>query len=158
MLTQKRLREVLHYDPETGSFTFARGARKGRAAGTAHDARGFLKVSIDNERHLLHRLAWLWMTGTLPRWNIAHVNGDRSDNRWSNLREGDRSQKRAHRPLLAEPAGQPGVWRVGDHFDAMVEVEGQRVNIGSFAKAQEAARVAKITVEKARRRAAALGR
>ena len=63
MLTRKRLREKLRYDPTTGIFTFARGKRRGMVAGTTHDARGFLKVSIDTERHLLHRLAWLWMTG-----------------------------------------------------------------------------------------------
>lgn len=57
MLTQERLREVLHYDPDTGIFTFVKGRRKGKVAGTRHDGRGFLKVSIDNERHLLHRLA-----------------------------------------------------------------------------------------------------
>ena len=59
MLTQTRLREVLHYDPATGIFTFVKGRRKGTIAGTRHDGRGFLRVSIDNERHLLHRLAWL---------------------------------------------------------------------------------------------------
>lgn len=57
MLTQKRLRSKLHYDPMTGIFTWAKGARKGQVAGTAHDARGFLKVSIDDKRHPLHRLA-----------------------------------------------------------------------------------------------------
>lgn len=56
MLTQKRLREVLHYNPEAGIFRFAKGTRKGKVAGTLHDDRGFPKVSIDNERHMLHRL------------------------------------------------------------------------------------------------------
>lgn len=138
MLTQKRLREVLRYDPDTGIFTFAKGRRKGKVAGTRHDGRGFLKVSIDNERHLLHRLAWLWMTGTMPRWRIDHINGDHDDNRWSNLREGDRMQKGRHRAPHREPTGVPGVWRVGDWFEAMVEVEGVTINLGSFLTAKEA--------------------
>ena len=83
MLTQKRLREKLRYDPETGIFTFAKGKRRGKVAGTAHDARGFLKVLIDNERHLLRRL---WMTGMHAPVSVEHINGDRSDNQWVNLR------------------------------------------------------------------------
>lgn len=138
MLTQKRLREILHYDPETGIFTFTTGRRKGKVAGAQHDARGLLKVSIDNRRHLLHRLAWLWMTGTLPRSNVEHINGDQADNRWVNLRESERSQKAAHRAAWREPTAIRGVWKVAERFEAMVEVSGVTMNLGSFATADEA--------------------
>ena len=97
MLTQKRLRSVLRYEPQTGIFTWTRGQRKGKVAGTTHDARGFLKVAIDGKRYLLHRLAWLWMTGLMPRWNVEHIDGNHANNRWSNLREGDRIQPKPHR-------------------------------------------------------------
>jgi len=121
MLTQKRLREVVHYDPKTGIFTRARGKRKGQFGGTAHDARGFLKMSIDNKRYLLHHLAWLWMTGALPQSNIEHINGDRRDNRWVNLREGARAQKVGYRPPRREPTGINGVFKVGDRFEALLQ-------------------------------------
>ena len=103
MLTQRQLREVMSYDPMTGVFTWTKGKRKGKIAGTPHDARGFAKVAIANERHLLHRLAWLWMTGAMPRWDVIHANGDRRDNGWANLREGDRMQHRASRASRREP-------------------------------------------------------
>lgn len=145
MLTQKRLHQVLHYDPGTGSFTFARGRRKGKVAGTRHDDRGFLKVAIDGERHLLHRLAWLWMTGAMPRWNVEHINGDHGDNRWANLREGDRMQKRTHRAPRREPAGIPGVWYVGERFEAVMDIAGVTRNIGTFAtQAEASAAIAKV--------------
>jgi hypothetical protein len=154
MLTQKRLREVLNYDPATGIFNFAQGRRKGKTAGTQHDDRGFMKVAIDGERHLLHRLAWLWMTGMMPRWNIEHRDRDRTNNRWSNLRESVRSQKRQHRPTLVEPTHLNGVWRAGDRFEAMIEVDGIRLNLGSFATADLAADVVRITLQSARARQA----
>ena len=154
MLTQKRLREVLNYDPSTGIFTFAKGRRKGDVAGTQHDVRGFMKVAIDGERHLLHRLAWLWMTGMMPRWNIEHCDRDRTNNRWSNLREGVRGQKRQHRPTLVEPTHRNGVWRAGDKFEAMIEVDGIRLNLGRFTTADLAADAVRITLQNARARQA----
>jgi hypothetical protein len=85
MLTQKRLCDVLHYDAETEIFTWTKGDRRSKIAGTVHDDRGYLNVSVDNKRYPLHRLAWLWMTGFHARSTMGHVNGDHGDNRWANL-------------------------------------------------------------------------
>lgn len=100
MLTQKRLHEILRFDPQTGVFMWRSGKRKGQVAGTRHDERGDLKVSIDDRRDLLHRLAWLWMTGAMPRWDIMHRNGDHSDNSWGNLVEGNRMQHASERGAM----------------------------------------------------------
>ena len=152
MLTQRRLMEVLTYNPETGVFTWKKGARRGKVAGTRHDERGFLKVSIDNERHLLHRLAWLWMKGTSNRWSVVHRNGDHSDNRWSNLRDGDRGQKKQYRPPGREPTNILGVSQVGDRFEAMIDHQGKVFNLGSFISAEEARVAIAVTFERARAR------
>ena len=133
MLTQKRLREVLHCNPDTGSFTWAKGRRAGNAAGTLHDDRGCLKVAIDVERHLLRRLAWLWMTGAMPRCTIKHVDGNRGNNTWANLREGDRSQKDGRRGPFHEPTGIEGIWGVGTRFEAAIAADGLVLSLGTFA-------------------------
>ncbi|MBL4927780.1 HNH endonuclease [Fuscibacter oryzae] len=152
MLTQQRLRQVLDYDPDTGVFTFVKGSRKGRIAGTRHDDRGFLKVSIASHYHLLHRLAWLWMTGTMPRSNIEHINGDRSDNRWKNLREAGRSQKEQHCPPRPEPTATRGVWKIGDAFEAMVLLDEAVINLGRFETEELAAAAIKSVYARARKR------
>jgi hypothetical protein len=65
-LTWGRLRQVLHYDPETGIFTrLIRTCRKiapGSVAG-GYRADGYLRIAIDGNRYYGHRLAWFWMTG-----------------------------------------------------------------------------------------------
>lgn len=150
MLTQKRLRSVMCYDPQTGIFAWSRGERKGKVAGTKHDARGFLKVSIDGERYLLHRLAWLWMTGLMPRWNVMHIDGNHANNQWSNLHEGDRIQPEPFRAPWSEPAGLAGAYQTGDTFAAMVQAEGIVLNLGTFATAKDASAAAIGAVRKAK--------
>lgn len=138
MLTQAQLRRVLRYDPATGIFRWARGCRKGKAAGTVHDARGFLKVSIAGQRYFLHRLAFLWMTGAMPRSNVEHIDGVRQNNQWQNLREGQRSQKRAYRAPYREPTGYAGIFWVEGRYDASVKASGIILNIGTFPTFDEA--------------------
>ena len=85
-LTQQRLKEVLHYDPETGVFTWAIGrpkAAKNSIAGGFTD-RGYLAICIDGVKHRAHRLAWLYVYGVYPD-QIDHQNHVKNDNRIINL-------------------------------------------------------------------------
>lgn len=155
MLTQAKLRQVLHYEPQTGVFTWTKGLKKGSVAGTVHDERGFLKVSIASKRYLLHRLAFLWMTGAMPRSNVEHIDGNHQNNSWQNLREGERSQKRAYRPTYREPTAIQGVYQIGDRFEAMIPVQGIVLNVGAFPTAQaagEAIRALRRNADKKRRK------
>lgn len=89
-LTPERLRELLHYDPETGVFTWiAERRRKVKAGDVAGCKRTgeYIKIRIDYQLHLAHRLAWLYVHGVWPKRFIDHINCDRSDNRIANLRE-----------------------------------------------------------------------
>lgn len=138
MLTQKRLHEVLHYNPQTGIFRWRTGKRKGQIAGTRHDERGYLKVSIKNRRYFLHRLAWLWMTGAMPRWDIMHRNGDHGDNSWSNLVEANRMQRSSTRGNMREPTGVEGVWSVGNRFEATMPTSTALLSLGTFGTIDEA--------------------
>src|SRR6266850_3791104 len=94
MITAERLHEVLHYEPSTGILRWkitAGGAVTGKVAGNV-TIRGYRLVSIDGQRYMSHRLAWLYMTGSWPKEEIDHRNGMGSDNAWNNLREATHSE------------------------------------------------------------------
>lgn len=101
MLTQQRVRDLLSYNPDTGTFVWikptARRVRVGDLAGY-NDGGGYLRVSIDGKKIKNHRLVWLYVYGYLPDGDIDHINGIKDDNRISNLRfvsHKDNSRNRA---------------------------------------------------------------
>jgi hypothetical protein len=47
---------------------------------------GFLHIEINGQDYLAHELAWLLMTGELPPSEIEHIDGDKLNNAWANLR------------------------------------------------------------------------
>ena len=87
MITQERLKELLHYCPETGVFTHIKprkGIRVGEIAGTKSSL--YVVLRIDGKLYKAHRLAFLYMTGSLPLRDVDHINQVRIDNGWINLR------------------------------------------------------------------------
>lgn len=83
MLTAERARQLLTYDPTTGEL---RRSNSGAIAGTVR-ADGYRQVSIDGRLYRAHRVAWLMHTGAWPEMEIDHINMDRLDNRFANLRD-----------------------------------------------------------------------
>lgn len=89
MITHDRLKELLHYNPDTGVFTnrVRRGgnALAGGIAGCITN-KGYVHIRIDGKDYQAHRLAWLYVYGEFPKIEIDHINHIRSDNRISKLR------------------------------------------------------------------------
>jgi hypothetical protein len=89
-LTAERLRELLHYNPETGVFTW-RVAPNGRvpAGSTAGSptAKGYCGIKVDGRYYLAHRLAWFHTHGRWPKAELDHADGVRFNNAIGNLRE-----------------------------------------------------------------------
>lgn len=91
MLTQKQLKETLHYNPETGMFTWltvnSNRVKIGGLAGWLDKTTGYSRININKKSYQAHRLAFLYMSGRWPKHEIDHDNHIRNDNRWPNLSE-----------------------------------------------------------------------
>lgn len=88
ILSAKRLREILDYNPETGVFRWkvmlAHRRKPGDAAGSL--THGYIEIGIENQSYRAHHLAWLYIHGKLPEGMIDHIDGNRANNAIANLR------------------------------------------------------------------------
>ncbi len=101
MLTQERLKEVLLYNPLTGEFIwklYKAGVTYNSVAGAKH-CKGYIRIRVDGVSYLAHRLVWLYVTGSWPLNQIDHANGNRTDNRFYNLREATATQQKGNTKL-----------------------------------------------------------
>ena len=88
------LKNFFCYDPESGVFT--RRKKWGRQnvgdpVGSI-SPQGYVQVGVGGRTYGAHRLAWLYVTGSFPDGEIDHINRNRSDNRFKNLRAVTRSE------------------------------------------------------------------
>lgn len=143
ILTAARLREVLHYNPETGAFTwrfaYCRKIKAGAKAGTT-GKNGYVEIRVDGGKYRAHRLAVLYMTGNWPVDGVDHANRVNSDNRYTNLRQCTRSQNNSNRRVIRETAtGVKGVSPDGSgKYRARVASNGARRLVGVFETVDEA--------------------
>lgn len=139
-LTQARLKELLHYDPETGVFVWVSGELAGIRAGTSR-ASDYVSIMISGKKYLGHRLAWLFVYGSFPAKIIDHINGAKPDNRIKNLRECSYAQNFWNtNKRVTNKSGFKGVDRFKQMcmWRARITVNGKRKQIGLFDTAKEA--------------------
>lgn len=141
-LTQERLRELIAYEPITGRFIWTKARRSvtvGKEAGTIN-SRGYRNLCIDGTLYLAHRVAWFYMHGVWPE-QIDHINGNKADNRWENLREctaAENGQNLALNPR--NKVGLPGVFfnNTRNRWQASIQIAGKPKYLGRYKTAEEA--------------------
>lgn len=142
--TKELIREYMHYDPETGHFTWIKNTGNknliGDRAGVL-DARGYIAISFFNYKTTAHRLAFLYMEGAFPPEFVDHINHIKHDNRWSNLRKVSKRQNEMNRGVQANNmSGFTGVtWHSGTKkWRATIQVNGKQVSLGLWKDKEEA--------------------
>lgn len=159
-LTQEYVRSLFEYDPETGVLTWKERPREhfateqswrlmnkrcaGKVAGSLHQGKGsYLAICLKGVKFLVHRLIWVWVTGEWPD-EVDHINGDRADNRFCNLRNVSRAENMKNKRLSsANKSGVTGVvWhKAAGKWVAQIRVSGQQYHLGVFETVEEAANV-----------------
>ena len=138
-LTAERLRELLHYDSDTGVFRWAtsRGRKYcgGEVAGSPC-GKGYLQIRVDNRLYKAHRLAWLHVKGAWPSNQIDHIDGNKSNNAIANLREANHSQNGQNKRRV-RPDSKSGIMGVTwvqsrEKWRAYIRIEGKLKQLGYF--------------------------
>lgn len=142
LLSVERLKELLHYNPDSGVFTWVgAGYRQERRIGSVAgclDPTGYIRIGIDGTQYWAHRLAWLYVKGEQPNGVIDHWNRIKSDNRISNLRDVTHQaniQNMASREGRSLPRG---VSKKRSKYVSGITIDGKRVHLGTFITPEEA--------------------
>lgn len=160
-LSHARLLEVLHYCPSIGAFwwktrpdiTHLNRIHNSKFAGKMagrRNSKGYGVIKIDGTDHLIHRLAWFYMTGSEPSAEIDHENTRRLDNAFDNLREATRAQNVANTGMRSNnTTGFKGVFKTkSGRFKSQIKRNRNSDYLGTFDTPEEAhAAFAKRAVE-----------
>lgn len=155
------LRRLIDYNPSTGEIRWKKrpvwmfshgmhgsaknaevwnGKHAGQVAGHI-TFQGYVAVSIFKNRYLVHRLAWVIVSGKSPGDQIDHINGDRLDNSIANLRDVSISENCRNQALQRRSKARcHGVrWHKRDRaWTAHIKTNGVQKHLGTFASEQAA--------------------
>lgn len=145
LLTQKALKALLHFDPNSGIFTWISARPRihvGMVAGCLMPE-GYIRITVDGHRVMAHQLAWLYMTGDYIVRGIDHKDTNRANNKWINLRRATRSQNNMNAGLRSDNStGFKGVsikrGKSSKRYCAQIGLTGHPNHIGYFRTAEEA--------------------
>lgn len=155
--SQDMLRQLLLYNPETGKLFWlprspelfvtrrAYGIWNARYPGTeaftATCEYGYKIGAIYDRTMKAHRVIWCIVTGEWPAHEVDHINGDRSDNRFRNLRAVSRQENRLNvKERIDNTSGRTGVHfhKNSKKWYATIKVAGKSRHLGVYATFEEA--------------------
>jgi hypothetical protein len=145
-LTAETVRSMLRIDLKDGKLYWIvpHGRWKDRPAGKLAGClrKGYRYIHIGGENHFGHRLAWLIEHGSWPARALDHINGERDDNRPSNLRLATVAENNQNQHGLPahNTSGLRGVsWDAArGKWTSRISVMGRSLNLGRFDDKEQA--------------------
>ena len=146
VITAHELQQIANYDSSTGVFTWkvtrSTRAQAGKEFGS-WDLYGYKTARISGKSYKLHRLAWLYVHGSMPVNDIDHINGIRHDNRIENLRDVTRKTNLENQTKINKQKKHTSL--IGAYFDerkksfyARISINNKSVHLGTFSNEQQA--------------------
>lgn len=109
MLTQEYIKKIISYNPDTGecfwldrpksdfiderAWKIFHSRYAGKKAGSKRQ-NGYLDIWVLGRLYRIHRIIFLYMTGSMPSSQIDHIDHDRSNNKWNNIRSATAAENR----------------------------------------------------------------
>lgn len=156
-IAPQEIYNLILYEPDTGRlvwkdrpeslFKDARSAKSwnskyaGKDAFTAMNGNGYKRGAVGGKLYYAHRVAWFLYHGSWPQYQIDHINGDRKDNRISNLRSVTNHENSKNKRFSDKnTSGFTGVtWFKRDQkWKAQIMHKGKNYHLGYFDCAKEA--------------------
>ena len=130
------VQRLLNYNPTSGVLSWKIARRKCRAGAPAGSLthEGYVRVDLSGRTLAGHRIAWMLQTGEMPPARIDHINGDRADNRWSNLRAVSATQNAWN---SEQATNATGVWMRYGKIYGRIRHAGKVISAGPFATQAE---------------------
>ena len=144
MITQEELKKVLHYMPSTGLFHFKRSVgstKKWSIAGSLNKIERYVDLQVNGIRYKAHRLAFLYVTGKFPKDQVDHIDHNRSNNKWKNLRECTHQENQKNASLSKNnKSGSTGIYwiEVRNKWRATIMVDCKTKHLGYFKDKKDA--------------------
>lgn len=133
-LSKEEAEKILDYNPETGVFIYKISTnnrnKKGGIAGSKNS--GYLTIMYKGKNYSLHRIVFLLEDGKFPDEQIDHINGNRGDNRRSNLRKVTHQQNCWNKKSIGACRHKKG------KYVSYVDHDGKRIHLGYFKTREQA--------------------
>lgn len=143
-ISAEDIRELFDYDAETGVLYWAVDrsikTRAGDVAGGDHN-QGYLRVGVNYNRYLIHRIVWLLCHGDWPKYAIDHIDGNKKNNRISNLRDCSQQDNLRNQGFRTNnTSGIIGVsWaKAESKWRAVITIDGRTKVLGRFIDIKDA--------------------
>lgn len=137
------LSDYINYNSETGVLTWRKNFFKtkiGKEIGSISTL-GYRKVTFKGLTILCHRVAWAIHYGEQPPEVIDHINGNRTDNRMSNLRSvtmGGNARNQRSASKSNKSSKYLGVSKFEGRWRAKIKSHGKYIFIGYFDTEEQA--------------------
>ena len=142
-ITADTLKEYVNYDPDTGVFNRIKPASKfsNKLGVLDRNDCGYIRFVVCGHKDFGHRWAFLYMTGSFPDDMVDHINHNKLDNRWENLRPVTNQENQRNMKVPKDnTSGVVGVYwhKPAKRWLASIRVDNRLVHLGSFASFSDA--------------------